>query len=62
MYVTMITFLCPFLLESPILNLKIATKTWDTCILKATYLNSLLHISNEKQRILFEISKYVKYF
>ena len=40
MYVTMITSK---------IELKIAMKTWD--ILKATYLNSLLHISNEKQLI-----------
>ena len=35
-------------------------KTWD--ILKATYLISLLHISNENTTYLFEVSRYIKYF
>ena len=39
---------------------KNAMKTWD--ILKATYLITLLHISNENTAYLFEISRYIKYF
>ena len=35
-------------------------KTWD--ILKATYLITLLHISNENTAYLFEISSCIKYF
>ena len=57
MYVTMITFLCHFLLE---IERKIAMKTWDK--LKATYLIALLHISNENTAYLFEIIGYIKYF
>ena len=60
MYVTMITFLCLFLLESLKLNcLTIAMKTWNR--LKATCF-ALLHISNEETAYLFEISRYIKYF
>ena len=59
MYVAMITFLCPFLLESKIED-KIAMKTRD--ILKATYLIALIHNSNESIAYLFEISRYKKYF
>ena len=39
---------------------KIAMKTWDK--LKANYLITLLHISNENTAYLFEISGYIKYF
>ena len=59
MCVTVITFLCPFQLESPRLNLKLLWKTWD--ILVSTYLIALLHISNESTAYLFEISRYIKY-
>ena len=59
MYVAMITFLCPFLLESKIED-KIAMKTRD--ILKATYLIALIHNSNESIAYLFKISRYKKYF
>ena len=35
-------------------------KTWD--IFKATYLITLLHISNENTAFLFEISRHIDYF
>ena len=63
MYVTMITFLCPFLLESPRLNIKLLWKLGiNSNIVKATYLIALLHISNENMAYSFEISRYIKYF
>ena len=55
MYVAMITFLCPFLIECII-----AMKTWNK--LKATYIIVLLHISNENTAYLFEISRCIIYF
>ena len=60
MYVTMITFLCLFLLGKSNIERKTAMKTWD--ILKATCLIALLHISNENTAYLFEIGRYIKYF
>ena len=60
MYVTVRTFLCPFLVESPRLNVKIAMKTWDK--LETTYFIALLHIANENTVYLFEISRYINYF
>ena len=59
MYVTIVTFLGPFLRKSKI-ELIIAINTWNT--LKATYLLALLHISTENTAYVFEIRKYIKYF
>ena len=42
------------------IELKTALKTWN--ILKATYLITLVHISNENMAYLFEISRCIKCF
>ena len=57
MCVTMITFLCPFLLESPRLNLKLL---WKLGIYSKLFIFkiALLHISNENTAYLFEITIY----
>ena len=50
MCVTIVTFLCPFLLESPRLNKKLLWKLWINLI-------ALFHISNGNTAYLFEILK-----
>ena len=50
MHVTMITFPVPFPARKSKIERKMVMRTWD--ILRATYLIALLHISNEKTRLI----------
>ena len=50
MHVTMITFPVPFPARKSKIERKMVMRTWD--ILRAPYLIALLHISNEKTRLI----------